>query len=93
MCQLRNCPFRDLDQAQIGCSGSQEREFGKLKAIKRRIRKEIIEILEYPEFGKPLRLELRGERSIRIPPYQLIYAAEGDAVYLLRFEHRKKVYH
>jgi addiction module RelE/StbE family toxin len=71
-----------------------EREFRKLKdkAIKDRVRKKIREILEDPEIGKPLRLDLKGERSIRIPPYRLIYAAEGDTLYLLRFEHRKTVY-
>lgn len=71
-----------------------EREFRKLKdkAIKDRVRKKIREILEDPEIGKPLRLDLKGERSIRIPPYRLIYAAEGDTLYLLRFGHRKTVY-
>jgi len=71
-----------------------EREVKKLKdkTVKSRIRKKIEEILESPEIGKPLRLELRGERSIRIPPYRLIYAIVGNTVYLLRFEHRKTVY-
>ncbi len=71
-----------------------EREFRKLKdkAFKGRVRKMIEEIIGTPEIGKPLRLELKGERSIRIPPYRLIYAAEGDTLYLLRVEHRKAVY-
>lgn len=71
-----------------------ERELKKLKdeTVKNRVRKQIRAILENPEIGKPLRFELRGERSIRIPPHRLIYAIEGATLYLLRFEHRKTVY-
>ncbi len=71
-----------------------ERELKKIKdrRVKGRVKKQIEKIIENPETGKPLRFELRGERSIRIPPYRLIYAVEGDTLYLLRFEHRKTVY-
>jgi addiction module RelE/StbE family toxin len=71
-----------------------ERELKKVKdkTVKGRVKKQIQKILEDPETGKPLRFELKGERSIRIPPYRLIYAVEGDTLYLLRFEHRKAVY-
>ena len=71
-----------------------EREVKKIKdrAVKIRVRKKIKEMLEDPEMGKPLRFEMRGERSIRIPPYRLIYAVKGDTIYLLRFEHRKLAY-
>ena len=71
-----------------------ERELKKVKdkTVKGRVKKQIRKILEDPETGKPLRFELKGERSIRIPPYRLIYAVEGDTLYLLRFEHRKAVY-
>ena len=71
-----------------------ERELRKVrdKELKARARKRIKEVVENPEIGKPLRFELKGERSVRIPPYSLIYAVKGDTLYLLRFEHRKEVY-
>lgn len=71
-----------------------ESELKKLKdrSVKGRVKKQIEKIIENPETGKPLRFELRGERSIQIPPYRLLYAVEGDTLYLLRFEHRKTVY-
>ena len=71
-----------------------ERELRKLKdkSVKNRVKKQNQEIIENPETGKPLRFELRGERSVRIPPYRLIYAVERETLYLLRFEHRKIAY-
>lgn len=71
-----------------------ERELKRLKdsAIKGRVKRQIEKILENPEAGKPLRFELKGERSIHIPPYRLIYATQGETLYLLRLEHRKTVY-
>lgn len=71
-----------------------ERQVRKIRdsAVKNRIRKRAQEILKNPEIGKPMRFELKGERSIRISPYRLIYAAIGDTVYFLRVEHRKAVY-
>ncbi len=62
------------------------------KAVKNRIRKKTEEVLENPQIGKPLRFELKGERSVRIPPFRLIYAAVGDTLYFLRVEHRKGAY-
>lgn len=71
-----------------------EREVRKLrdKAIKNRVKLQLEKILDNPETGKPLRFALKGERSIHVPPYRLIYAVQGDTLYLLRFEHRKTVY-
>ena len=59
---------------------------------KERIKKQIQKIIENPEIGKPLQYSLRGERTIYIKPFRLIYAVEGTALILLRFEHRKEVY-
>lgn len=42
--------------------------------------------------GKPLRYGLKGEWSVRISSYRLIYAVQGDRLILLRFEHRKEAY-
>ena len=71
-----------------------ERELRKLRdrSVKTRVRNVVQRIIEEPDVGKPLRFELKGERSIRVPPYRLIYAVELDTLYLLRFEHRKTVY-
>jgi mRNA-degrading endonuclease RelE of RelBE toxin-antitoxin system len=71
-----------------------EREVKKLrdKSIKHRVREQIEKILDNPETGKPLRFALKGERSVYVPPYRLIYAVQGTTLYLLRFEHRKVVY-
>ena len=71
-----------------------ERDVKKLQdgLMKERLGKQIRKIVEDPEAGKPLRYGLKGEWTIRISPYRLIYAVQGDRLILLRFEHRKGVY-
>jgi mRNA-degrading endonuclease RelE of RelBE toxin-antitoxin system len=71
-----------------------ERELRKLRdeTIRDRVKQQIEKILDNPETGKPLRFALKGERSVYVPPYRLIYAVQGQRLYLLRFEHRKFVY-
>ena len=59
----------------------------KLEKIEKQIRK----ILENPFVGKPLKYK-RGERSLYVKPFRLIYAIRKDELILLKFEHRKKVY-
>ncbi len=59
---------------------------------KERIKKQIAKILGKPETGKPLRYNLKGERSVRIGHFRLIYAFDSNTIYFLRFEHRSKVY-
>lgn len=62
------------------------------KGLKEKLQKQIDKIAENPNFGKPLRYDLRGEWSIYVKPYRLIYKVEGDKLILLRFEDRKEVY-
>ncbi len=62
------------------------------KKVKERLGKSIKKLIETPEIGKPLRYALKGERTIRIPPFRLIYAINGNDLILLRFEHRGDVY-
>ena len=71
-----------------------ERELRKLrdKTIKDRVKDQIEKVLDNPETGKPLRFALKGERSVYVTPYRLIYAVQGETLYLLRFEHRKTVH-
>jgi addiction module RelE/StbE family toxin len=45
-----------------------------------------------PESGKPLQFDLKGHRSIRIPPYRIIYRLEKDRIVINCFDHRKDVY-
>ena len=58
-----------------------------LKKLKAQINK----ILNNPNVGKPLKY-LRGERSLYVKPFRLIYAIKDDEIILLKFDHRKKVY-
>ena len=71
-----------------------EEEFRKTRdsAIKRKVIKQIEKISRNPEIGKPLRYLLKGERTVYIKPYRLIYKLEGTDLTLLRFEHRDVVY-
>ena len=60
--------------------------------LKERIKKHIRKIMERPETGKPLRYSLKGERTVYIKPYRLVYSFANDTLILLRFEHRKDAY-
>lgn len=62
------------------------------KKTKERIDAEVKRIWENPDVGKPLGYGLKGEKTVRIPPYRLIYAVIGNNLILLRFEHRDEVY-
>lgn len=71
-----------------------EREFKKIKdeRLKEKLKKQITKITENPNFGKPLRYELKGEWTIYVKPYRLIYKIEDDKLILLRLGHRDDVY-
>ena len=56
-----------------------------------RIKKQILKILDNPFVGKPLKYK-RGERSLYIKPFRLIYSVKDNEIILLKFDHRKKVY-
>ncbi|MGI0073101.1 MAG: type II toxin-antitoxin system RelE/ParE family toxin [Nitrosotalea sp.] len=79
---------------QIIWSDKFRKEVTKIKdsKLKEKLQKQIQNIVECSELGKPLRYNLRGERTIYVKPYRLIYAYQGTILYLLRFEHRKEVY-
>ncbi len=61
-------------------------------ALKKRLIKQVEKILKNPETGKPLRYNLKGERSVYVPPYRLVYALIDDKIFLLRFRHREDAY-
>lgn len=71
-----------------------EQDFKKIKdrATQDKLEKQIKKIRFNPNFGKPLRYDLAGERTVYIKPYRLIYSVVDDKLYLLRFDHRKDVY-
>jgi addiction module RelE/StbE family toxin len=80
--------------SQVVWSDKFKKEITKIKdnKLKEKLQKQIQNIIEWPEVGKPLRYNLRGERTIYVRPYRLIYSFQGTTLYLLRFEHRKEVY-
>ncbi|MFH0817459.1 MAG: type II toxin-antitoxin system RelE/ParE family toxin [Candidatus Micrarchaeota archaeon] len=61
-------------------------------ALKERVKKQIAELIERPEIGKPLRFQTKGERTVRVPPFRIIYAWKDDTVYLLDFDKRDRIY-
>lgn len=71
-----------------------EKQVKKLKdgSMKERIKKQIEKIIEHPLIGKPLRYDLKGERTVYIKPYRLVYAVKGDEIIFLRCGHRAEIY-
>jgi addiction module RelE/StbE family toxin len=60
--------------------------------IKDKVIKQISKIVQNPNVGKPLRYNLKGERTIYVKPFRIIYSFSNNTIYFLRFEHRKDVY-
>ena len=70
-----------------------EREMKKADAsIKQQAVKQINKIIDSPEIGKPLQYDLKGERTVHVKPYRIIYSFFNNTLYFLRFQHRKDVY-
>ena len=53
------------------------------KALRGRLQRQIQKVAEDPDLGKPLRYALKGELSVRVKPYRLIYKVEGNKLILL----------
>ncbi len=62
------------------------------KSVKDKAIKQIDKIISDPEIGKPLRHDLKGERTVYIKPFRIIYSYFDNSIYFLRFRHRKEVY-
>lgn len=62
------------------------------KNTRLRIIKQIKKLSVLPESGKPLRYNLKEYRTLRIPPFRLLYRIENDKIIINCFEHRKDVY-
>ena len=70
------------------------KDFSKIKDKSTRIRiiNHLKKLEQLPESGKPLQYNLKGHRSIRIPPFRIIYRIEQDKIIINCFDHRKDVY-
>jgi len=70
-----------------------EKEFKKSdNSMKEKAIKQIKKIIENPETGKPLRYNLKGERTVYVWPFRILYCYSENTISFLRFEHRKEVY-
>ena len=71
-----------------------KKEFKKIKdrAIRLRIIKNIKKLTIIPQSGKPLKHDMRGHRSVKIPPFRIIYRLEKDKIVINCFDHRNSVY-
>lgn len=70
------------------------KDFKKIKDKKTRLRviNHLKKLAELPESGKPLQHNLKGHRSVRVPPFRIIYRLEADKIIINCFDHRKDVY-
>lgn len=64
------------------------------KAIRQRIKQAIEErlMIDPIGFGKPLRYSLKGQRSLRVGDYRILYSIEAQTVIISAIKHRKCVY-
>jgi mRNA-degrading endonuclease RelE of RelBE toxin-antitoxin system len=61
-------------------------------SIKETVKKHIIKIINSPEIGKPLRYNMRNERTVYVKPFRIIYSYSDETITFLVFEHRDYVY-
>ena len=71
-----------------------KKEFKKIKDNVTRLKliKQIRKLLVNSYSGKPLRYDFKGHRSLRVPPFRIIYRLENDKIIINCFDHRKDVY-
>jgi mRNA-degrading endonuclease RelE of RelBE toxin-antitoxin system len=66
----------------------------KLKDVsfEKKIKKQIIKIIENPKIGKPMRYSRRGTREVYVKPFRLsyLYIENEDRIVLLDLYHKKK---
>ena len=79
---------------QIIFSKEFRKEFKKIsdKPTRLKIIKNLKKLHLRPESGKPLKHNLKNHRSIKIPPFRIIYRLEQDNIIINCFDHRKDVY-
>ena len=62
------------------------------KSMLEKLKKQIEKVKENPSVGKPLKHNRKGEWTIYVKPYRLIYSFDGEKLFLLRFVHRDHAY-
>ncbi len=79
---------------EIIFSAEFKKEFKKIKDKPTRLKiiKHLKKLAQLPESGKPLKYELKNHRSVRIPPFRIIYRLEENRIIINCFDHRKNVY-
>ena len=79
---------------EILFSNEFKKDFKKIKDKTTRIKiiKQLKKLAEMPEAGKPLMYNLKKHRSIRVPPFRIIYRLEQDKIIINCFDHRGNVY-
>ena len=82
------------DSVEILFSEEFKKEFQKMKDKTTRLRiiKQIKKLAMLPESGKPLQYGWKNHRSVRVPPYRIIYRLEEHRIIINCFDHRKDVY-
>lgn len=61
-----------------------------LTQIKRAIEERLV--IDPVGFGKPLRYNLKGCRSLRVGDYRIVYIINNQTVTIIAIKHRKDVY-
>lgn len=60
--------------------------------LKLKVKKAVQAIVEQPYRGKPLQYTNNNERTVRVPPFRIIYNVHSDELTFLAFDHRKDIY-
>lgn len=71
-----------------------KRDFQKIKDKTTRLRiiKQLKKLSERPDAGKPLKYGWKSHRSVRIPPFRIVYRWGDDKIIINCFDNRKDVY-
>ncbi len=78
---------------QIEYSKGAEKELRKLPSKEqRKISKKITYLRINPTFGKQLKGEFTGLRSLRAWPYRIIYRIDNIKIFIVHIAHRQGVY-
>lgn len=62
------------------------------KTLYERVQQEIEKLLEHPEFGKPLRYDLKHCRRVHVGSFVLTYEINQDIIRVMDFDHHDKIY-
>lgn len=68
------------------------RRLRKDKALYRRLQTAVDKILLNPEFGKPLRYDLKNYRRVHVGSYVLVYEVRDGVVFFVDYQHHDVVY-